>query len=108
MNNTINELLKDEKFVCSVCEADSAEAVKALFVEQGIEMDDEAANACYGKIHESLESELNEEELDQIAGGFALGAAIACGAAIGLGIGLAAVGIYKLATYGTKSCEKKG
>ena len=67
--------------------------------EQGIEMDDEAANACYGKINEGLESELSEEELDQVAGGFAVSAIVGCaiaGVAAGVVAGCCIVKLYKI------------
>lgn len=93
MMEAIDQALTDQAFCDTVAEAESAEAIKALFLEKGIEIDDTIANAAFEKKEKVLAGEeLTPEDLELVAGGckgcffgYTLGGA-AAGGAIGYSV----------------------
>lgn len=67
MEERINALLADEAFVAKMEQAESVEAVAALFQAEGVEVTAEEIGEYLGKI----EDELDENALDDVAGGAA-------------------------------------
>lgn len=66
----IDEALKDGDFCNKLAETTRAAEIKALFLEKGIEVDDELANAAFKQKERVLAGEeLSEEELELVAGG---------------------------------------
>lgn len=103
------ELYKDKAFLEKVVSAENPDQVKALFLEKGLEFDDEAAKAFLETVRKGEDGELDESDLEAVSGGFALtlttiGIAVACGAGAGLVAGVSAACLYK--TF--KDIEKKG
>lgn len=58
-NKKLEELLSNEKFKAKIKALDSDEEIKALFAENGIEVE----------IENTVEGELGENELEDVAGG---------------------------------------
>lgn len=87
----IKEVFSDEAFVKSLVQMDTAEDVQKAVSEKGIDLSIEEINI----IQSSLESgeELNEDQLENVAGGIAITAICALigaitGAVIGVGNGV--------------------
>ena len=90
--NSIGEAIEDEAFAAKVKSAQSADEIKTLFLEKGIEVDDEFARGAYEKLEFlSNGGELSSEELEMVSGGkkTRFGGWCACvgGAAVGGYIG---------------------
>lgn len=68
--SSISEAIEDKAFAAKVKGAHSADEIKTLFLDKGIEVDDEFARGAYEKIA-YLENggKLTEEELELVAGG---------------------------------------
>lgn len=94
----VNGLKEDKDFVEKVCTATDPELVKALFLEKDVELDDEAAKAFVEKVQSANGDELNEDDLENVSGGFcALGTIAAC--AIGGAVAGVALGACLLVAY---------
>ena len=65
MEEKLKELLKDPSFQEAVSKATSAEDVSALLAQHGIQIPPEEISAALAQ----SEGELNEDELDEVAGG---------------------------------------
>ncbi len=68
--NRINDAIEDEAFAAKVKNAQNANEIKALFLERGIEVDDEFARGAYEKMEDLKNGgELTAEELEMVSGG---------------------------------------
>lgn len=64
----LQELQNDSEFIAKIAQSETAEAACVLFAEKGIEVTPEELNkAC--EMLDGAESELNEDALDDVAGG---------------------------------------
>ena len=67
----LEELFSDQKFVDALGAADKAEEVVRIFAENGVEMStEEAEKFLEGRADGAQSGELNEDELDAVAGGW--------------------------------------
>ena len=67
----LEELFSDQKFVDALGAADKAEEVVRIFAENGVEMStEEAEKFLEGCANGAQSGELNEDELDAVAGGW--------------------------------------
>ena len=69
--NKITDLLKDEGFAAAVFSAENSEAVQKLFADKGVDISVAEIEAL-GKLlsgSEPDEGELDEDDLEQVAGG---------------------------------------
>lgn len=83
--NQIEELLKDERILESLANAQSKEKIIAIFADNGVELDEDIAQEVYLKVRDiSQTGELDAEMLDAVSGGFAgtLGAIAMIGAGL--------------------------
>lgn len=70
MVKSIDEAMEDEVFSAKLKEAQSANEIKALFQEKGIEIDDEVAGGTYERLEFFRNGgELTAEEMEMVAGG---------------------------------------
>jgi uncharacterized membrane protein len=70
MMEEIDEALKDTDFCNKIAAAENAEAIRSLFLDKGIEVDEALATAAYEKMTDlSSGRELTPEEMDLVAGG---------------------------------------
>lgn len=68
----LDKLFEDDSFNQSVVDATSAEEIKELFSQKGVEISVEDAGKILSQLSEIRNGDtLTEEELDQVAGGFA-------------------------------------
>lgn len=67
----LEELFNDQKFMDALKAADKAEEVVRLFAENGVEVStEEAETFLEGRAKGAQSGELNEDELDAVAGGW--------------------------------------
>ena len=66
----MQELQNDPEFISKFVECETAEAVCELFAQKGIEVTPEELNKAYETLN-APEGELNEDALDDVAGGVA-------------------------------------
>ena len=95
----------DSDFATKFNSLESFEEVKNLFVEYGIVIDDEDLKNCLKSMIEAVESkngsEVSEEELDNVSGGF-VGFVVA-GVVLGT---ISGVSLYKLRRFFNNNCSK--
>lgn len=76
MKEKIDALAKDDEFIARVKTCETAEAVAALYGEEGIEVDAEELKAALEAMKNSKQGdELTEDSLENVTGGFISGAA---------------------------------
>ena len=67
----LEELFSNQEFVNALGAADKAEEVVRIFAENGVEMStEEAEKFLEGRANGAQSGELNEDELDAVAGGW--------------------------------------
>ncbi len=65
----ITELLEDEHFLDDVREISSPEELQKVFAAYNIEVKDATLEEAYEALHQSSDTELTEEELEEVSGG---------------------------------------
>lgn len=100
--NKLNLLLEDKEFMMKMLGQDSEQDVQKLFAENGVEMtleEVDSLGATLDKCFKKLDSdELDEDALEDVAGGFAITLVGVSGWAVAkavIGIGAAGLAIYK-------------
>lgn len=87
----IKELFSDETFVASILEMETPEEVQKALSERGLDLSLEEINTIQNSLSNE-EEELSEDQLEEVAGGFAV-TTLVCGLIIG---GAAAGGAFSL------------
>ena len=86
--SNVNQLCENEELMNALDDVTNAQELATVLEHFGIKLEDgltaEQAYECFskGKMHND---EINEDELESVAGGFGFGAALALGAAIIIG-----------------------
>ncbi len=84
----VKEIFADKDFVAKVMEMETAEEVQAAVKAQGVELTLEEIEATKAELANQLENpdsdEISDEQLENVAGGFAV-TTIVCAAIIGAG-----------------------
>ena len=75
--HTLEELMKDDEFMKNIANATTAEEICDLFHQKGVEVTKEDAEAVLKEMAETGE-ELELDELEDVAGGFAAAIGVAC------------------------------
>lgn len=93
----IKELLASEEFGNEVKDYETEEELQAAFARHGVELSVEDVRAICAQVYVANGGELSDEELDDVAGGFALtGALLLAGAVVlSYGVGYVAGKIVK-------------
>lgn len=73
MLTKIEELLKSEKFVAKMAACESCEALAELFTAEGIPMSADDAEQLVAEVHRQGSGELDENDLESVAGGSLVG-----------------------------------
>ena len=86
MEEKIRELMAREGFVEKVLACEEPEQVQELFAAEGVELSLEEVKAVGQKLNEALgeSDELDEEALDNVAGGSAIVATVVVGIVTGI------------------------
>ena len=69
LKNKLEPILKDEAFLKLLQDAETEDAVKALFADKGIDLSDEEVASFLDAILLPEEGELSDEALEEVAGG---------------------------------------
>ena len=94
----VKEIFADKDFVAKVMEMETAEEVQAAVKEKGVELSLDEITAAREQLIKMQENgeELDDSQLEQVAGGFAIagtlfliGMGVLVGGSIGVGIGAA-------------------